>query len=94
MVATSSSHAQPVDPLGRADQERQVEAQVNRLVEAIKDEYANEAPNGRAVQFVDVPGFGMIAVGTFAIEGFGGGNNVHQYVALFGPPNDQGTAST
>jgi hypothetical protein len=29
---------------------------------------------------------------TFVIEGFAGGNNVHQYLAVFGPPNDRGTA--
>lgn len=76
------------------DSAHQVGSQVDRLIAAIKDEYATEAPNGRRVQFIDVPKYGTIAIATFVIEGFGDGNNVHQYLAIFGPPNDPGTAST
>jgi hypothetical protein len=71
---------------------RQVSSQVDRLVGAIKDDYANEVTRGRAIRFVDVPGLGTLGLATFVIEGFAGGNNVHQYLAIFGPPDDRGTA--
>ena len=41
---------------------------------------------------MDVPGFGTLGLATFVIEGFAGGNNVHQYLAVFDPPDDRGTA--
>ena len=67
----------------------QVDSQVDRLIAVIKDEYATEASNGRRVRFIDVPKYGTIAIATFLVEGFGDGNNVHQYLAIFGPPNDR-----
>jgi hypothetical protein len=50
-------------------------------------------PNGRRTRFVDVPDLGTVAVATFVIEGFARGNNVHQYLAIFGPPGERSTAS-
>jgi hypothetical protein len=76
------------------DPAHQVGSQVDRLIALIKDEYATEAPNGRRVQFIDVPRYGTIAIATFVVQGFGDGNNVHQYLAIFGPPNDPATVPT
>ena len=79
-VAASDVGTEPV---------HQVDSQVDRLIAVIKDEYATEASNGRRVRFIDVPKYGTIAIATFLVEGFGDGNNVHQYLAIFGPPNDR-----
>ncbi|MBC8749845.1 hypothetical protein OKW43_000263 [Paraburkholderia sp. WC7.3g] len=72
---------------------RQINSQVNRLIAVLKDEYAEEAPHDRQVQFIDVSNFGKIAIAAFIIEGFGGGNNVHQFMAVFGPPDGPGPKS-
>lgn len=92
-VALPAVAGQVTDVDVRAYSARQVGSQVDRLIAVIKDEYAAEPPNGRRVQFIDLPQHGTIAVATFVIEGFADGNNVHQYLAVFGPPNDRGPDS-
>lgn len=89
-VALPAVAAQAADSNVRAYSAHQVGTQVDHLIAVIKDEYAAEAPDGRRVQFIDVPPDGTIAVATFGIEGFADGNNVHQYLAVFGPPNERG----
>ena len=65
------------------DPSHQVAEQVTRLVATIKDEYAEEYPRARRIKFVDTANFDRIALATFFIEGFGGGNNSHQFLAVF-----------
>jgi len=81
---------QSADAHVHTDRARQLNSQIDRLIAVIKDEYAAEAPHGRQLQFVDVPKYGTIAIASFVIEGFGDGNNVHQFLAVFGPPDDLG----
>jgi hypothetical protein len=42
------------------------------------------------VQVNDIPSYGTIAIAVFFIEGFSGGNNIHQLLSVFGPPDDPG----
>jgi hypothetical protein len=76
-AADSAASRQGRDPAN------QVAEQVARLVATVKDEYAEEYPRGREVKFVNTPNAGRIAVATFFIEGFGGGNNSYQFLAVF-----------
>jgi hypothetical protein len=93
-VAFPALAGQHADADFRTDRTRQINSQVDRLIAAIKDEYAAEAPHGRQMQFIDVPKYETIATAAFLIEGFGDGNNAHQFLAIFGPPNDPGPRSS
>jgi hypothetical protein len=72
----------------------QINSQLDHLVAVIQDEYGAEKPHGRQLQFVVVPKHGTIAIASFIIEGFGDGNNAHQFLAVFGPPADPGPKSS
>jgi hypothetical protein len=89
-VAFPAVAGQFTDAQVRTDRARQINSRIDRLVAAIKDEYAAEPPHGRQLQFVNMPKYGTIAIASFVIEGFGDGNNVHQFLAVFGPPNNPG----
>jgi hypothetical protein len=56
----SFAQAPSTDSNSKASRTRQISSQVDRLAGAIKDEYANEAPHGRVIRFVDVPGLGTL----------------------------------
>lgn len=77
----------------RAEQMWQVSSGIDQLVSVLTDEYAAEPPKGRQIQFMAVSGYGTIAIATFILEGFAHGNNVHQFLAIFGPPNEPGETS-
>jgi hypothetical protein len=83
LIATPGFAADFASVGQRRDPLNQVAGQVTRLVSTIKDEYAEEYPRGREIKFVDVPNSDRIAVATFFIEGFGGGNNSYQFLAVF-----------
>lgn len=68
----------------------QVNRQVTRLVSAINDEYSGEFLAARRVRLIDVPHYGTMALATFVIESFALGNNFHQFLAIFGPPDEPG----
>lgn len=57
--------------------------QVERLTQLLKDRSAVGYPAATMVQLVKVSTYREIAVAVFTIEGFGGGNNHSQYLALF-----------
>jgi hypothetical protein len=83
LIATSGFTADLAGVGQSRDPLSQVAGQVTRLVSTIKDECAKEYPTAREIKFVDVPNSDRIAVATFFIEGFGGGNNSHQFLAVF-----------
>jgi hypothetical protein len=67
---------------------RQINGQVSRLVSAINDEYGAEVLAARRVRLIDVPDYGTMALAVFTIESFAMGNNFHQFLAIFGPPDE------
>ncbi|WP_109480581.1 hypothetical protein [Paraburkholderia sp. C35] len=87
---SSAASAQNEKPRIGSTSERlaQINRQVNRLVSVISDEYAEEFLDARRVRLVDVPNYGAIALATFTIESFSSGNNSHQFLAIFGPPDE------
>jgi hypothetical protein len=60
-------------------------AQVQRLVELLSDGYAVGYSNGTLVQTIKRSVDNEIALVVFTVEGFGGGNNYSQYLAVFSP---------
>jgi hypothetical protein len=67
----------------------QLNKRVSELSSAVNDEYGSEVLADRRVRVMDVPHYGTIALATFTIEGFSLGNNWHQFLAVFGPPNER-----
>jgi hypothetical protein len=63
-------------------------AQVDRLVELLRDSSAVGYPNATMVQSVKGPYGSTLMLAVFTIEGFGGGNNFTQYLAIFSPNED------
>ncbi|MCC6075212.1 hypothetical protein ACFPTX_01160 [Pseudomonas sp. GCM10022188] len=69
-----------------------LQAQVQRLVELLRDPYAMGYPEATIFQTIDLDPTQKIALVIFTIEGFGGGNNHTQYLAAFNiQSNEQGT---
>lgn len=58
-------------------------AQVERLVELLRDSYATGYPEATMVQMVSPSKGRNLALAVFTIEAFGGGNNHQQYFAVF-----------
>jgi hypothetical protein len=84
----------PVYALFDADGEFEARAKAKGKSQAKIDEErathvaTNRAyPPAREIKFVDTPNSGRIAVATFFIEGFGGGNNSYQFLAVFAAQN-------
>jgi hypothetical protein len=64
--------------------------QVEHLVELLRDSYATGYPEATMYQLVHVNKDTDIALSVFTIEGFGGGNNHQQFLAVFYPEKEQG----
>ncbi len=58
-------------------------AQVQRLVDLLRDSYATGYPEATLVQMVSPSKGRRLALTVFTIEGFGGGNNHQQFFAVF-----------
>ncbi len=60
-------------------------AQIKRLTDLLSDEYAVGYPEAMLVQTLKLDAGDEIVLAVFTIEGFGGGNNHKQYLAVFSP---------
>ena len=58
-------------------------AQVTRLTELLRDSYAVGYPDATMVQIIKRKDGDVLALTVFTVEGFGGGNNHTQYLAVF-----------
>lgn len=58
-------------------------AQLERLVELLRDSYATGYPEATMVQMVSPSKDRKLALAVFTIEAFGGGNNHQQFFAVF-----------
>lgn len=58
-------------------------AQVQRLTELLRDSHAVGYPNATMAQAIDLRGGRQLALAVFTVEGFGGGNNHSQFLAVF-----------
>jgi hypothetical protein len=75
-LAASTAHAAPPAP-------KPLVAQVERLVELLRDSYATGYPEATMVQMVSPAKGRKLALAVFTIEAFGGGNNHQQFFAVF-----------
>lgn len=57
--------------------------QVDRLTELLKDSHAAGYPPATMLQAIDLRGGRQLVLAVFTVEGFGGGNNHSQYLAVF-----------
>ena len=64
-------------------------AQVQRLIELLRDSYAVGYPDATMVQLVKGSEGEALALVVFTVEGFGGGNNHTQYFAAFTPETNE-----
>lgn len=64
-------------------------AQVERLIELLRDSYAVGYPDATMVQLLKGGEGEELALVVFTIEGFGGGNNHTQYFAAFIPQTNE-----
>lgn len=64
-------------------------AQVQRLIELLRDSYAVGYPDATMVQLVKGSKGEALALVVFTVEGFGGGNNHTQYFAAFTPETNE-----
>lgn len=62
--------------------------QVQRLTELLRDSRASGYPDATLVQFITPAGGQPLVLVVFTVEGFGGGNNHTQYLAVFRPDPD------
>ncbi len=69
---------------------KQLHEQVQRLIDLIKDRYAEGIPPATMVQTVKLTPYRELSVVVFTVEGFGGGNNHSQYLAVFEVGSDDG----
>jgi hypothetical protein len=60
-------------------------AQVQRLTDLLRDEQAVIYPQATLVQTLSRPDGQALTLVVFTLEGFGGGNNHTQYLAVFSP---------
>lgn len=77
LLTCALGNAQPAAPEAKSVQE-----QVVHLVELLRDSYATGYPEATQVQTLKV-GDRSLTLAVFTIEGFNGGNNYTQYLALF-----------
>lgn len=64
--------------------------QVAHLTELLRDSYAVGYPEATMYQSLHFKNGTDIALAVFTVEGFGGGNNHQQFLAVFYPENEQG----
>ena len=76
-LACTLANAQPAPP-----ETKPVQEQVARLMELLRDSYAIGDPEATQLQTLKV-GDRSLTLAVFMVEGFSGGNNYTQYLALF-----------
>lgn len=76
-LACALANAQPAPP-----ETKPVHEQVARLMELLRDSYAIGDPEATQLQTLKV-GDRSLTLAVFMVEGFSGGNNYTQYLALF-----------